>query len=188
MGRGELAFALASTRSKGIAETLQMQKDYLRRKANADQKSTVGEAAGAPPHRSYLPHRQGPVGSIKDNSGAEVIGDRIILYIHGGAFFFSSLDTHRYQVQRHARKAGARAFCPAYRLAPQYPFVSKDLASALHRHFSADGPTRSHAASSMPSRRISIFCTLPQVHTSQSSPHRSSLWATRPEQAWYSPC
>jgi hypothetical protein len=45
----------------------------------------------------------------------------------GGAFFFSSLDTHRYQVQRHARKAGARAFCPAYRLAPQYPFVSFDL-------------------------------------------------------------
>lgn len=41
----------------------------------------------------------------------------------GGAFFFSSLETHRYQVQRHARKAGARAFCPAYRLSPQYPFV-----------------------------------------------------------------
>lgn len=41
----------------------------------------------------------------------------------GGAFFFSSLETHRYQVQRHVRKAGARAFCPAYRLSPQYPFV-----------------------------------------------------------------
>jgi hypothetical protein len=49
----------------------------------------------------------------------------------GGAFFFSSLDTHRYQVQRHARKAGARAFCPAYRLAPQYPFVRPSLTLSL---------------------------------------------------------
>lgn len=48
--------------------------------------------------------------------------ERVLLYIHGGAYFFSSLDTHRYQVQRHARKLGARAFTPAYRLAPQYPF------------------------------------------------------------------
>jgi hypothetical protein len=38
--------------------------------------------------------------------------------------FFSSLDTHRYQIQRHARKLGGRAFAPAYRLAPQYPFAS----------------------------------------------------------------
>jgi acetyl esterase/lipase len=104
-----------------------------------------------------------------------VIGDRVILYVHGGAFFFSSLDTHRYQVQRHARKAGARAFCPAYRLAPQYPFVSKDLASALHQHHaSADEPTRSHAASSMSSRLIFIFCILLQVHTSRYSRHPSS--------------
>jgi hypothetical protein len=152
-----------------------MQKDYLRRKANADQKSTVAEAAGAPSHRSYLPHRQGTVGSIKDNSGAEVIGDRVILYVHGGAFFFSSLDTHRYQVQRHARKAGARAFCPAYRLAPQYPFVSRGLALSLSpHHSSADRPTRSHAASSMPSRLISISCTLPQELTSRFSLHPSS--------------
>lgn len=28
----------------------------------------------------------------------------------------------RYQIQRHARKLGGRAFAPAYRLAPQYPF------------------------------------------------------------------
>jgi hypothetical protein len=120
-----------------------MQKDYLRRTATRPTTVTepvspvqAGEASST--RHSYLPRRQATVGSIKDNSGKEVIGDRVILYIHGerlslascghlisgGAFFFSSLDTHRYQVQRHARKAGARAFCPAYRLSPQYPFVS----------------------------------------------------------------
>ena len=33
---------------------------------------------------------------------------RVMLYAHGGAYFFGSVDEHRYQVQRHARKLGAR--------------------------------------------------------------------------------
>ena len=45
-----------------------------------------------------------------------------MLYVHGGAFFFGSVDEHRYQMQRHARKLQARVFAPRYRLAPQYPF------------------------------------------------------------------
>ncbi|GAA5976699.1 hypothetical protein JCM10908_005600 [Rhodotorula pacifica] len=48
--------------------------------------------------------------------------DRVLFYLHGGAHFFSSLETHRYQIVRHARKLGARAFAPSQRLAPQYPF------------------------------------------------------------------
>lgn len=51
-----------------------------------------------------------------------VKSNRIMLYIHGGAYFFGSVDEHRYQLQRHARKLEARVFAPRYRLAPQYPF------------------------------------------------------------------
>ncbi|KJZ78471.1 hypothetical protein HIM_01862 [Hirsutella minnesotensis 3608] len=47
---------------------------------------------------------------------------RVMMYIHGGAYFFGSVDEHRYQMQRHARKLKARVFAPKYRLAPQYPF------------------------------------------------------------------
>ncbi|KAI9894091.1 MAG: hypothetical protein M1814_004861 [Vezdaea aestivalis] len=64
---------------------------------------------------------------------------RIMLYVHGGAYFFGSVDEHRYQIQRHARKLKARVlarylvllltFCrlpniilARYRLAPQFPF------------------------------------------------------------------
>lgn len=47
---------------------------------------------------------------------------RVMLYIHGGAYFFGSVDEHRYQMQRHARKLQARVFAPRYRLAPQFPF------------------------------------------------------------------
>ncbi|MCJ1312267.1 hypothetical protein MMC25_005941 [Agyrium rufum] len=49
-------------------------------------------------------------------------GKRVMLYVHGGAFFFGSVDEHRYQMQRHARKLNARVFAPRYRLAPQFPF------------------------------------------------------------------
>ncbi|WVQ79408.1 hypothetical protein IAT38_001505 [Cryptococcus sp. DSM 104549] len=107
-------------------EWIEMQKDYLKRSA----KKAANKPAAPPPSSTtvawnnvkYLPHRGHTVGSVKDSSGGEVLDDRVILYIHGGAFFFSSLETHRYQVQRHVRKAGARAFSPAYRLSPQYPF------------------------------------------------------------------
>ncbi|SPO04855.1 related to acetyl-hydrolase [Cephalotrichum gorgonifer] len=49
-------------------------------------------------------------------------GNRVMLYVHGGAYFFGSVDEHRYQMQRHARKLKARVFAPEYRLAPQFPF------------------------------------------------------------------
>ncbi|KAF2802800.1 alpha/beta-hydrolase [Mytilinidion resinicola] len=49
-------------------------------------------------------------------------GQRIMLYVHGGAYYFGSVDEHRYQMQRHARKLKARVLAPRYRLAPQFPF------------------------------------------------------------------
>lgn len=49
-------------------------------------------------------------------------GQRVMLYVHGGAYFFGSVDEHRYQIQRHARKLKARVLAPRYRLAPQFPF------------------------------------------------------------------
>ncbi|KFY77787.1 hypothetical protein V499_02892 [Pseudogymnoascus sp. VKM F-103] len=49
-------------------------------------------------------------------------GRRVMFYVHGGAYFFGSVDVHRYQLQRHARKLNARVFAPRYRLAPQFPF------------------------------------------------------------------
>lgn len=61
--------------------------------------------------------------------------DRIILYIHGGAYYFGSVDEHRYQIQRHARKLGGRAFSANYRLSPQYPApcgIQDNLAAYLY--------------------------------------------------------
>ena len=35
-------------------------------------------------------------------------GNRIMLYVHGGAYYFGSVDAHQFQMQRHARKLKAR--------------------------------------------------------------------------------
>ncbi|KIV99306.1 uncharacterized protein PV09_08967 [Verruconis gallopava] len=48
--------------------------------------------------------------------------NRVMLYLHGGAYYFGSVNEHRYQIQRHARKLKARCLAPNYRLAPQFPF------------------------------------------------------------------
>ena len=50
------------------------------------------------------------------------VGDRIILYIHGGGFCMGSLDTHRGLTARLALAARARALSVDYRLAPEHPF------------------------------------------------------------------
>ncbi|KDR75638.1 hypothetical protein GALMADRAFT_248228 [Galerina marginata CBS 339.88] len=47
---------------------------------------------------------------------------RCILYIHGGGYYFGSVDQERYSIQRFARKINGRVFAINYRLAPQYPF------------------------------------------------------------------
>jgi acetyl esterase/lipase len=57
-----------------------------------------------------------------DRKAARDKGRRVILYVHGGAYYFGSVDEHRYQMQRHARKLKARCLAPRYRLAPQFPF------------------------------------------------------------------
>ncbi|KZT58695.1 alpha/beta-hydrolase [Calocera cornea HHB12733] len=47
---------------------------------------------------------------------------RCLLYLHGGGYYFGSVDQERYMMQRFARKMKGRCFAVDYRLAPQYPF------------------------------------------------------------------
>ena len=47
---------------------------------------------------------------------------KVLLYLHGGAYFFGSPETHRNLVWRLADKAGCRVLCVNYRLAPEHPY------------------------------------------------------------------
>lgn len=57
------------------------------------------------------------VGSPGDN----VLGDNVVLYLHGGAYVFGSPATHRSVTGHLARATGAAVYAVDYRLAPEHP-------------------------------------------------------------------
>lgn len=60
--------------------------------------------------------------------------DKVLLYLHGGAYVMGSPRTHRQLVSHTARAAGVFAVLPDYRLAPEHPFpAAVDDAVAVYR-------------------------------------------------------
>jgi monoterpene epsilon-lactone hydrolase len=55
-------------------------------------------------------------------STPESAPERVIYYLHGGAYFMGSVNTHRELISRLSRAARARAIAIDYRLAPENPF------------------------------------------------------------------
>ncbi|TFK74645.1 alpha/beta-hydrolase [Pluteus cervinus] len=73
--------------------------------------------------RKQNPSDQQPAQEKPEAQYEEEMDDlRCNLYIHGGGYYFGSVDQERYSIQRHARKMNGRVFAINYRLAPQYPF------------------------------------------------------------------
>lgn len=52
----------------------------------------------------------------------EARDDKVLLYLHGGAYILGSRRTHRQLVSHVARAAGVAAVVPDYRLAPEHPW------------------------------------------------------------------
>jgi len=48
--------------------------------------------------------------------------DKVLFYLHGGAYALGSRRTHRQLASHMAREAGVTAVLPEYRLAPEHPF------------------------------------------------------------------
>ncbi len=66
--------------------------------------------------------------------------DKLLLYLHGGAYIMGNIATHRQFVSFIAREAGVRALLPEYRLAPEHRFpAAVDDAAGLYRALLADG-------------------------------------------------
>ena len=66
-----------------------------------------------------------------------------ILHLHGGWFNFGSARAYRYLVGHIAARAGASAFIPDYRLAPEYPFpAATDDVLACYQELAERGVRR----------------------------------------------
>ena len=65
-------------------------------------------------------------------TSASDIEGRVLFYIHGGGFVFGSPTTHRAMAAQLAKRIGARAVLPQYRLAPEsaFPAAPDDIRAA----------------------------------------------------------
>jgi epsilon-lactone hydrolase len=69
--------------------------------------------------------------------------DRVLLYLHGGAYQIGSPATHRHMVALLSGAAGARVLSVDYRLAPEHPFpAALDDAVTAYRWLLATGTDR----------------------------------------------
>lgn len=66
--------------------------------------------------------------------------ERLILYLHGGAYVLGGCDSHRHLVSHIARESGVRALLPEYSLAPEnpYPAAIEDVVE-VYRALLAEG-------------------------------------------------
>ena len=66
--------------------------------------------------------------------------DKLLLYLHGGAYVMGNCATHRQLVSYIAKYSGVKALLPEYRLAPEHPFPAAiEDAVGLYRSLLADG-------------------------------------------------
>jgi epsilon-lactone hydrolase len=69
--------------------------------------------------------------------------DEALLHLHGGWFNFGSANAYRHLVAQIAARAGAKAFIPDYRLAPEHPFpAAVDDAMTCYRRLAERGIRR----------------------------------------------
>jgi acetyl esterase/lipase len=74
---------------------------------------------------------------LTPNGSAE---DKLLLYLHGGAYVMGNCATHRQLVSYLAKYSGVKALLPEYRLAPEHPFpAAVDDAVGLYRSLLKDG-------------------------------------------------
>jgi acetyl esterase len=73
-----------------------------------DVQDTVAAGADGVPVRIYTP--------------AEATTYGLIVYLHGGAFFLGSLNTHDHVARSLAKETGCKIVSVGYRLAPEHPF------------------------------------------------------------------
>lgn len=91
-------------------------------------------------------------GSEPQDLTDQVVHDKVVLYLHGGAYIICSPKTHRWMTWRLARNSNARVLAIYYRRAPEYTFPC-----ALHDAISAymyliDPPAGSGAKKYNPSQ------------------------------------
>jgi monoterpene epsilon-lactone hydrolase len=107
----------------GIRTATRSQKGVWSRIESRKQFDALMESVPPPDNVTFEPATIGGVPGFWVHP-ASSRSDEAILHVHGGWFNAGSASAYRHFVGHIAARAGARAFVPDYRLAPEHPFPS----------------------------------------------------------------
>ena len=107
----------------GIRTATRSQKGVWSRIESRKQFDALMESVPPPDNVTFEPAIVGDVPGFWAHP-ASSRSDEAILHVHGGWFNAGSASAYRHFVGHIAARAGARAFVPDYRLAPEHPFPS----------------------------------------------------------------
>lgn len=71
-------------------------------------------------------------------SNKQTVKNKVILYLHGGAYGYCSADTHRTLAARIMIESGVKVLLPEYRLAPEHPFPAAPEDTLVIYHWLLD--------------------------------------------------
>ncbi len=107
--------------------------------------------------------------------------DRVIMFLHGGAYISGSIASHRHVMAELGQQAGARTLALGYRLAPEHPFpAALDDALAGYRFLLSSGlnPARITLAGESAGGGLAIATLLSLRDAGETLP--GSVWCSSP--------
>ncbi len=135
---------MASPQSEAIRQMLREQKEAAKKGAPSieEQRRQLDYLGGFSPLESDVTVEKTRIAGVPGEwiSTPDARKDRVLFYLHGGAYCFGSCDSHRGLVSRLARACGSRALLIEYRLAPEHPFpAALEDSTAAYRELIRSG-------------------------------------------------
>ncbi len=115
---------MLSVRARAVRALIKMNVKPARKLSIEERRARVNRFVGMtrPPRRTFVEPVVEPGFRGEWVSRPSSRADRIVLYLHGGAFCLGSPASHRNLIAHVCARAGARALSLDYRLAPEHPF------------------------------------------------------------------
>jgi epsilon-lactone hydrolase len=115
---------MVSIRARAVRALIKVGSKPARKMSLEERRERIDHFAGRfrPPHGTLVTPVEEPGVRGEWISARRSRDDRVVLYLHGGAFCLGSLASHRNLVAYICAQGGARAFSLDYRLAPEHPF------------------------------------------------------------------
>ncbi|MEW9033463.1 MAG: alpha/beta hydrolase [Planifilum fimeticola] len=135
---------MASPQSEAIRQMLREQKEAAKKGSPSieEQRRQLDYLGSFSPVESDVTVEKTRIAGVRGEwiSAPNARKDRVLFYLHGGAYCLGSCDSHRGLASRLARACESRALVIEYRLAPEHPFpAALEDSTAVYRELIRSG-------------------------------------------------